>query len=587
MSVLTAVAPSAPKADPASRRQNAAITYIGGNYKTNAPRLMGRHSASEGFLKAFVRHSEVDRLICYTRTRTDFQDFEAAVRAVGSTRPTAWIQFLNHAKLSIPGCLYRPGPDIGHFAWQRRRIDARGYSLCGVTHTTAEHKIMDAIGGLLIAPVQRWDALICTSQAVKAMVLRVLDATSHYLEQRFGGPARLMCELPVIPLGVDCDAFAAGPEAARFRTEFRSRHGIAEEDIVVLFYGRLNPIEKANPLAMYMALEEASRRSGKRFHLLQAGWFASEGFERDFKEGAERFAPSVNHIFIDGRLPENRTALWHAADIFASLSDNIQETFGLTPIEAMAAGLPVVVSDWNGYRDTVRDGIDGFRIATMMPEPGHADDIAFRYETETDGYGGYCGVTSQFISVDTAATADAMVALAENPELRRKMGEAGRVRARDHFDWSVVVRHYQALWHELALRRRSAEETAKRSPGEPANPLRQDPLRLFDSYPTAFIRRDTAVRLRPGADRARLALLRSSGLAKVGAQLFSPEEDIAAAMAHLGKVGACRVDNLLTQVPLARRALLYRTIGWMLKTDLIGTAPELSAASGTGGTDRS
>ena len=28
----------------------------------------------------------------------------------------------------------------------------------------------------------------------------------------------------------------------------------------------------------------------------------------------------------------------------------------------MAAGLPVVVSDWDGYRDTVRDGVDGFRI---------------------------------------------------------------------------------------------------------------------------------------------------------------------------------------------------------------------------------
>ena len=40
-----------------------------------------------------------------------------------------------------------------------------------------------------------------------------------------------------------------------------------------------------------------------------------------------------------------------------SLADNIQETFGLTPVEAMAAGLPCVMSDWDGYRDTVRDGV--------------------------------------------------------------------------------------------------------------------------------------------------------------------------------------------------------------------------------------
>ena len=47
--------------------------------------------------------------------------------------------------------------------------------------------------------------------------------------------------------------------------------------------------------------------------------------------------------------------LWAAADVFLSLVDNIQETFGITPLEAMAAGLPVVASDWDGYRYTMRD----------------------------------------------------------------------------------------------------------------------------------------------------------------------------------------------------------------------------------------
>ena len=47
-----------------------------------------------------------------------------------------------------------------------------------------------------------------------------------------------------------------------------------------------------------------------------------------------------------------------------SLVDNPQETFGLAVAEAMAAGVPLVVSDWNGYRDLVRDGIDGFRVPT-------------------------------------------------------------------------------------------------------------------------------------------------------------------------------------------------------------------------------
>ena len=69
---------------------------------------------------------------------------------------------------------------------------------------------------------------------------------------------------------------------------------------------------------------------------------------------------------------------WAAADIFLSLVDNPQETFGLAPVEAMAAGVPVVVSDWDGYRYTVSDGVEGFRISTLSP--GHVqqgEELAF------------------------------------------------------------------------------------------------------------------------------------------------------------------------------------------------------------------
>ena len=55
-----------------------------------------------------------------------------------------------------------------------------------------------------------------------------------------------------------------------------------------------------------------------------------------------------------------------ASDIFVSLADNIQETFGLSVIEAMASSLPLVVSDWNGYKDLVNHGFNGFRIPTEM-----------------------------------------------------------------------------------------------------------------------------------------------------------------------------------------------------------------------------
>jgi len=55
---------------------------------------------------------------------------------------------------------------------------------------------------------------------------------------------------------------------------------------------------------------------------------------------------------------------YQCADIFVSLSDNRAETFGLTIIEAMLSGLPVVVSEIAGYRSVVIDGITGFYVPT-------------------------------------------------------------------------------------------------------------------------------------------------------------------------------------------------------------------------------
>ena len=88
------------------------------------------------------------------------------------------------------------------------------------------------------------------------------------------------------------------------------------------------------------------------------------------------------------------------ADIFISLVDNFQETFGLTPLEGMAAGLPVVVSDWDGYKDTVRNEIDGFTVNTTTMKPGSGFEYALRHNFGIDTYDHYIGRTSQTVSVD-------------------------------------------------------------------------------------------------------------------------------------------------------------------------------------------
>jgi glycosyltransferase involved in cell wall biosynthesis len=550
---------------------NAAIVYRPDNFVTTAPRLMGRHSATEGFLKAYVRHAQnIDRFYCFTSAQEPFQTFTQQVAAfAGRERPTQLIDFNQPGQLGEVGTLYAPGPNVAMFAWVRRQISQRNFSICGVTHTTAEHLVMDPLGNLLIAPVQPWDALVCTSRAVKAMVVHELERYGEYLTERFGGPARPSAQMPIIPLGVDCDALERTPAAERGRQELRQKLGIAADDVAVLFMGRLSLIEKANPLPMFVGVEEAARRTNKRVHLIQAGWWAIEGYEKQFKDAGAALAPAVNHIYLDGRKPEIRNNVWFAADIFTSLSDNIQETFGLTPIEGMAAGLPVVVSDWNGYKETVRDGIDGIRVPTVMPPPGTGDELARHYELMPERYGRYCGFSSQCIGVDVPACVEAYTKLIADPALRQKMGDAGRRRAREVFDWSVVIAAYQELWGELAERRKRDTEIAPHTPGTPANPLRDDPFTLFANYPTNLIEPENTVTLVPGVNSIRVNLVRYLKISNFADSIMASIQEVDAVLAHVSKHGPVRVADLLALVPADRQGAVYRSLGWLVKTGLV------------------
>ena len=61
-------------------RANAAIFYAPEGYSTVGPRLMGRHAAGEGFLRAWLRHAEVPALFCYTRRKAHGEQFAQASR---------------------------------------------------------------------------------------------------------------------------------------------------------------------------------------------------------------------------------------------------------------------------------------------------------------------------------------------------------------------------------------------------------------------------------------------------------------------------------------------------------------------------
>jgi glycosyltransferase involved in cell wall biosynthesis len=544
----------------------AAIYYHPEAYTTSGPKLMGRNAAGESFLRGFLTHSAATTFWAQVQQPSHAQHFGQTVAALGRQEPVKAVDKNTLGGLSQVGVVYYPGPGIGEYALQRAAYGHGSWSLCGITHTTSSAGAMDALAALLTAPVQPWDAVICTSIAVKDNVTRLLQAQADYLKDRLGITQLVLPQLPVIPLGIHTEDFNYSNSQ---KLSARQALGVDAETLVVLFMGRLSFHAKAHPLAMYQALEKAAQATGKSVVLVECGWFANDYIRKAYADAQQLACPSVRVITLDGRQAEERQTAWASADVFCSLSDNIQETFGIVPIEAMAAGLPVVVSDWDGYKDTVRDGIDGFRVPTWMPQAGLAGDLALRHALEIDTYDMYCGHTCSLIAVDVDATAKAFVALFNSPELRMQMGEAGQQRARDIYDWKTIIGQYEALWANLNEIRRSQAANIKSLPHP--WPARMDPFHAFAAYPTQTLTPHTVLILvdqRLELAQQRLESYQALAMVNFAKQVVPNPAELQALLTVAAQ-GAQTAAAMVQVLPVDRHAYGFRALVWLIKLGIL------------------
>lgn len=551
-------------------RPNVAIFYRREGYDAGGTRLMGRQAAGEGFLRGWVQHADVASLACYCANEGDFSDFKQQATAFGSTVNAEWLPVGAGDGLTRIGALFLPGPSLAQHAWQRRVIAPRceaDYSIVGITHTTASGQAMDAIADLLTGPVKPWDALICTSSAVQTMARTLIDEQLAYLQERFGAgvtsAAHLLPQMPVIPLGIDTAAFQPQPGQ---REKWRDHLGIDSDDIAVLFVGRMSFHAKAHPMAMYRALEESvqSMPTGGKLHLIEVGWFANDAIRAAYDQVFREICPNVLRHVLNGTDPIVKSTIWSAADIFCSLSDNIQETFGLTPVEAMAAGLPCVITDWDGYKDTVRHGVDGYRIRTWAPSAGDGEDLAILHALGVRTYDQYCGDACQYVAVDHRQLVAALCSLLSEPGLRAKMSASARVRARSHFDWGRIILLYQELLSELTVRR-AVEGTPITSQARRSWPSRADPFLLFGGYPTVAVNQSTLVKRISGRSLDELCSLYVNPMVRYAVSVLPPPDDVVRILGVLPSEGYVTIAKISDALPLLSGKMINRSLTWLAK----------------------
>lgn len=260
-----------------------------------------------------------------------------------------------------------------------------------------------------------------------------------------GGVDRVIAQCPaeytelIEDYGADPGRVALIPAAVntrRFRPvdrdEARRAIGLEGDGPVVVYVGRMLPRKDVRNLLRAAALLADDRGVPARV-LLVGGDSAPDSLASrevaHLRELARSLGIAERVTFAGQRQPDELRLYYGAGDL--AVTTPWYEPFGLTPLEAMACGRPVVGSAVGGLSFTIQDGLTG---ALVPPR-------------------------------DPAALAAALHHLLERPQLRAAMGAAARARVEREFTWATTARRTALLYQALLEERRGARPLRERAVG--------------------------------------------------------------------------------------------------------------------------
>ncbi|GIH09229.1 glycosyl transferase [Rhizocola hellebori] len=456
--------------------------------------IWGAEVAKAGLLRAVLQHSQCETLYLPCTTQRHLSEAMNRLMAYPNRERVLPVLVADYPHLARHDrmVLFHPGssgedgirdPGLQSLMNMRAFAGSGPRPVVGVTHSISGGPGFWYGFGALLKALRSHDALVCTSHAGRAAVQRLTSTASA------GSPPEMLsCRLPVIPLGTDATTYQPGE-----KTPARTRLGLAQDAVVILYLGRFSAHYKADLFPLVLAFRRLPPRQRAIATLVLAG----DDVPHQIAPRLEKFAAELGVGDMVTVMPnptsDVKRSLYDAADVFVSPTDSVQETFGQTVIEAMACGLPVIASDWDGHRDSVQHGVTGFLVPTQWADCfEHLRHTPFLWEP-LELY----RRLGQAASVDMRSLTGYLQQLIDNPALRTRMGAQARRRVQQHYDWPVIIRQYEALWLELL------DQARDRAVEAPGDDLGFDYLETFRAHPTSLISADMRVKVSTeGADLA-------------------------------------------------------------------------------------
>jgi UDP-glucose:(heptosyl)LPS alpha-1,3-glucosyltransferase len=229
-----------------------------------------------------------------------------------------------------------------------RIFDADILTMHGIPHRSWIKKVRNKRLSLFDHATAWVESSLIESGRIRAF-LPVSNLTrDEYLQEFPIDPKKVQ----VIHPGVAVGTFT--PDNHRTRSHMRRLYGIDETDTVVLFVG-MNFEVKGLDILMSAVSMAKSMNPASAIKLLVVG----KGNLKRYEALSHKLGLKDDVIFA-GVFKDSIESIYMASDIFSMLSKF--DTFGLTVLEAMAASLPVIISNNVGAKDLVEEGVNGFTV---------------------------------------------------------------------------------------------------------------------------------------------------------------------------------------------------------------------------------
>lgn len=281
-----------------------------------------------------------------------------------------------NARIKIPLCkkyiseLIKWKPDIIHsqcefstFLFAKKIARRLGIPIVHTYHTVYEDYTH------YFSPNEKWGrkAVVHFSKWISGYCERVIAPTEKVREMLES--YKLKCPICVLPTGIDLNKFYAASPFDSEKTE--NKFNIKEDDFTAVYIGRLAEEKNIDELIIMHA-----KIKNPNIKLLIVG----DGPQRSkLKKIAEKFGASEKVIFTGMISPEKIAQYYKCGDIFVSASAS--ETQGLTYIEALASGLPLICKKDRCLDNVIDDIMNGLQYTSSEEYIAMIEELALNTNT--------------------------------------------------------------------------------------------------------------------------------------------------------------------------------------------------------------